>query len=71
MLRPREILLKAIDSIKDELKEQLQKLREENRLVEEQRLEQRTRFDLEMIQEIGYCNGIENYSRYLSGRAPW
>ncbi|MEM7401259.1 MAG: excinuclease ABC subunit UvrB [Pseudomonadota bacterium] len=67
---PREILLKAIDSIKEELKEQLKKLRDENRLVEEQRLEQRTRFDLEMIQEIGYCNGIENYSRYLSGRAP-
>ena len=67
---PREILLKAIDSIKEELKEQLQKMRDENRLVEEQRLEQRTRFDLEMIQEIGYCNGIENYSRYLSGRAP-
>ena len=65
---PREILLKAIESIKEELKEQLQKMRDENRLVEEQRLEQRTRFDLEMIQEIGYCNGIENYSRYLSGR---
>ncbi len=66
---PREILLKAIDQIKDELKDRLKVLRDENRLVEEQRLEQRTRFDLEMIQEIGYCNGIENYSRYLSGRA--
>jgi len=66
---PREILLNAIDQIKDELKDHLKVLKEENRLVEEQRLEQRTRFDLEMIQEIGYCNGIENYSRYLSGRA--
>jgi excinuclease ABC subunit B len=66
---PREILLNAVEQIKDELKERLQVLRDENRLVEEQRLEQRTRFDLEMIQEIGYCNGIENYSRYLSGRA--
>jgi len=67
---PREILLNAVDQIKDELKDRLKVLKEENRLVEEQRLEQRTRFDLEMIQEIGYCNGIENYSRYLSGRAP-
>ena len=66
---PREILLKAIDQIKEELKDRLKVLRDENRLVEEQRLEQRTRFDLEMIQEIGYCNGIENYSRYLSGRS--
>ncbi len=65
---PREILLNAIEQIKLELKERLQVLRDANRLVEEQRLEQRTRFDLEMIQEIGYCNGIENYSRYLSGR---
>ena len=67
---PREILLNAIDQIKDELKDRLKELKEKNLLVEEQRLEQRTRFDLEMIQEIGYCNGIENYSRYLSGRAP-
>ena len=67
---PREILLNAVDQIKDELKDRLKTLKDENRLVEEQRLEQRTRFDLEMIQEIGYCNGIENYSRYLSGRAP-
>ena len=66
---PREILLNAIEQIKEELKERLQILRDANRLVEEQRLEQRTRFDLEMIQEIGYCAGIENYSRYLSGRA--
>jgi excinuclease ABC subunit B len=67
---PREILLNSVDQIKDELKDRLKVLKKENRLVEEQRLEQRTRFDLEMIQEIGYCNGIENYSRYLSGRAP-
>ncbi len=67
---PREVLLNAIDQIKDELKDRLKVLKDENHLVEEQRLEQRTRFDLEMIQEIGYCNGIENYSRYLSGRAP-
>ena len=66
---PREILLSAIEQIKEELKHRLQVLRDANRLVEEQRLEQRTRFDLEMIQEIGYCAGIENYSRYLSGRA--
>ena len=66
---PREILLNAVDQIKDELKDRLTFLKKENKLVEEQRLEQRTRFDLEMIQEIGYCNGIENYSRYLSGRA--
>ncbi len=66
---PREILLNAIDQIKDELKDRLKVLQDGNHLVEEQRLEQRTRFDLEMIQEIGYCNGIENYSRYLSGRA--
>ena len=66
---PREILLNAVDQIKDELKDRLALLKEESKLVEEQRLEQRTRFDLEMIQEIGYCNGIENYSRYLSGRA--
>lgn len=67
---PREILLNAVDQIKDELKDRLKELKEKNLLVEEQRLDQRTRFDLEMIQEIGYCNGIENYSRYLSGRAP-
>ncbi len=67
---PRETLLEAVDQIRDELKERLDFLRQENRLVEAQRLEQRTQFDLEMILEIGYCNGIENYSRYLSGRAP-
>ncbi len=67
---PRETLLEAVDHIRDELKERLEFLRKEDRLVEAQRLEQRTLFDLEMILEIGYCNGIENYSRYLSGRAP-
>ena len=65
---PRETVLAAIDEIKDELKERLTFLYEENRLVEAQRLEQRTRFDLEMMVEVGYCSGIENYSRYLSGR---
>ena len=65
---PREIILATLDSIKDELKERLDYLNKNNRLVEAQRLEQRTRFDLEMIQELGYCTGIENYSRYLSGR---
>ncbi|MEO4048239.1 excinuclease ABC subunit UvrB [Pseudomonas sp. CAU 1711] len=67
---PRETLLEAVEHIKVELKERLDYLRGNNKLVEAQRLEQRTRFDLEMILELGYCNGIENYSRYLSGRAP-
>lgn len=65
---PRETLLGTLDDIKIELKERLEQLRSNNRLVEAQRLEQRTKFDLEMIQELGYCTGIENYSRYLSGR---
>ncbi len=65
---PRDTLLNALDSIKLELRERLEFLHANNRLVEAQRLEQRTKFDLEMIQELGYCNGIENYSRYLSGR---
>jgi len=67
---PREKLLEAVENIKVELKERLEYLRTNNKLVEAQRLEQRTRFDLEMILELGYCNGIENYSRYLSGRGP-
>ncbi|MDY0006710.1 MAG: excinuclease ABC subunit UvrB [Spongiibacteraceae bacterium] len=67
---PRENLLKAVDLIEEELVERLAHLRAEDRLVEAQRLEQRTRYDIEMIRELGYCNGIENYSRYLSGRAP-
>ncbi|MBD2859181.1 excinuclease ABC subunit UvrB [Spongiibacter sp. KMU-158] len=67
---PRETLLKAVDFIEEELKERLEHLRSNDLLVEAQRLEQRTRYDLEMIRELGYCNGIENYSRYLSGRDP-
>jgi excinuclease ABC subunit B len=66
---PRETLLAAVDQIRVDLGEQLTRLRSANKLVEAQRLEQRTRFDLEMILEVGYCNGIENYSRYLSGRS--
>ncbi|MCP3662787.1 MAG: excinuclease ABC subunit B [Gammaproteobacteria bacterium] len=65
---PRETLLAAVDQIKDELKERLEVLRYANKLVEAQRLEQRVKFDVEMILELGYCSGIENYSRYLSGR---
>jgi excinuclease ABC subunit B len=65
---PRETLVGAIEKIKVELQERLDYLRGANKLVEAQRLEQRTRFDLEMMLELGYCNGIENYSRYLSGR---
>ena len=66
---PRDQLLRAVEQIKTELDGQLKTLEAENKLLEAQRLAQRTRFDLEMIQELGYCNGIENYSRYLSGRA--
>ncbi|MCK5876991.1 MAG: excinuclease ABC subunit UvrB [Candidatus Marithrix sp.] len=65
---PRHVLLKALDSIKQELQVSLKKLYKKHKLVEAQRLEQRTMFDLEMITEIGYCSGIENYSRYLSQR---
>jgi len=67
---PRETLLAAIDEIRADLDVRLKELRDANKLVEEQRLAQRTRFDIEMILEIGYCTGIENYSRYLSGRKP-
>jgi len=67
---PREKILSVIDDIKDELQDRLGYLTRHNKLVEAQRLEQRTRFDLEMILELGYCQGIENYSRYLSGREP-
>jgi excinuclease ABC subunit B len=66
---PRETLLNAVGQIQDELRQRLDELRRQDKLVEAQRLETRTRFDLEMIQEVGYCAGIENYSRYLSGRA--
>ena len=64
----RDTVVGAIDQIKVELKERLEQLRTANKLVEAQRLEERTRFDIEMMQEMGYCSGIENYSRYLSGR---
>ena len=67
---PRERVLEAIEAIKEELIDRLVVLRAENRLVEAQRLEQRTRFDIEMMTEIGHCKGIENYSRFLSGRRP-
>ena len=67
---PRETVLRAIETIKAELRERLDFFRKENKLVEEQRLEQRTRFDLEMMQEIGFTKGIENYSRHLSGGKP-
>jgi excinuclease ABC subunit B len=67
---PRETMEAAIDRIREEMDDRLRHLRKEDRLVEAQRLEQRTRYDLEMIKELGYCNGIENYSRYLSGRNP-
>ncbi len=67
---PRNVIEDAIDKIKSELRERLGELRDNNKLVEAQRLEQRTMFDIEMMRELGYCNGIENYSRYLSGRKP-
>ncbi|MCW8956010.1 MAG: excinuclease ABC subunit UvrB [Gammaproteobacteria bacterium] len=67
---PRSTIENAIDAIKQELRERLAELRDNNKLVEAQRLEQRTMYDIEMMRELGYCNGIENYSRYLSGRAP-
>lgn len=65
---PRQTVLDAVEHIKVELDGRLQQLRDNNRLVEAQRLEERTRYDIEMMLELGYCNGIENYSRYLSGR---
>jgi len=65
---PREIILAAVDEIKVELKDRVEEFREAGKLLEAQRVEQRTLFDIEMINEIGYCSGIENYSRYLSGR---
>ncbi|BFM11456.1 excinuclease ABC subunit UvrB [Simiduia litorea] len=67
---PRERVLEAVDQIKIDLAERLTHLRETNQLVAAERLEQRTRYDIEMMLELGYCNGIENYSRYLSGRDP-
>ena len=65
---PKDRLIRAVDEIRDELHDRLQYLKGSGKLLEAQRLEQRTRFDIEMIREVGYCNGIENYSRYLSGR---
>jgi excinuclease ABC subunit B len=65
---PRQTVLDAVEKIKAELAEQLTRLRDQSKLVEAQRLESRTRFDIEMLLELGYCNGIENYSRHLSGR---
>jgi excinuclease ABC subunit B len=65
---PREKILAAVDRIKIELKDRSAQLKENNKLVEEQRIVQRTQFDIEMMTELGYCSGIENYSRYLSGR---
>jgi excinuclease ABC subunit B len=67
---PRSTVLRAIESIKTELRDRLEFFRKENKLIEEQRLEQRTRFDLEMMAEIGFTKGIENYSRHLSGAMP-
>ena len=66
---PKATITKMIDQVKIELRERLQYFEKENKLVERQRLEQRTHFDIEMLNELGYCSGIENYSRYLSGRA--
>ena len=65
---PKDHLTRAIDTIKDELKDQLKFFKEQDKLLEAQRIEQRTRYDLEMMQQLGYTNGIENYSRHLSGR---
>jgi excinuclease ABC subunit B len=67
---PADRLTKAMTGIKDELRERLVELKAENKLVEEQRLQQRTLYDLEMLEQMGRCKGIENYSRHLSGRAP-
>ncbi len=67
---PKERLARAIVTIREELRERLDVLEREGKLLERQRLEQRTNFDLEMLKEVGYCHGIENYSRHLSGRAP-
>lgn len=67
---PRERVLEAVDKIKEELKERLEELHSLNKLVEAQRLQQRTQYDIEMLVELGYCNGIENYSRHLTTRNP-
>lgn len=67
---PREELMRAVDAIKDELRSRLDEFRTQGKLLEAERLEQRTRYDLEMMLELGFCSGIENYSRHLSGRQP-
>ncbi|MEI7291246.1 excinuclease ABC subunit UvrB [Paraburkholderia tropica] len=67
---PRETVLRAVETIKTELRDRLEFFHTEGKLVEAQRLEQRTRFDLEMLQELGFCKGIENYSRHFSGAMP-
>ncbi len=67
---PRATILRTVEQVQAELAGRLEELRAEGRLVEAQRLEQRTRYDIEMMQELGFCSGIENYSRYLAGRAP-
>jgi len=67
---PRETTLRAVDAIRIELRERIKFFQDAGKLVEAQRIEQRTRFDLEMLSELGFCKGIENYSRHLSGRAP-
>ncbi|MEJ0039859.1 MAG: excinuclease ABC subunit UvrB [Gammaproteobacteria bacterium] len=67
---PKEKVIGAVDHIREDLRERLRELRDGSKLLEAQRLEQRTMFDMEMMKEVGYCAGIENYSRYLSGRAP-
>jgi excinuclease ABC subunit B len=67
---PRATVLRAVETIKTELRERLEEFRQRGKLVEAQRLEQRTRFDLEMLSELGFCKGIENYTRHLSGAAP-
>ena len=67
---PRERLIGAVDQVREDLRQRLRELRDGGKLLEAQRLEQRTLFDMEMMKEVGYCAGIENYSRYLSGREP-
>lgn len=69
-MTPRERIVQAMEEIKIELADRRKVLLANNKLLEEQRLSQRTQFDLEMMNELGYCSGIENYSRYLSGRGP-
>lgn len=69
-MTPRDEIVRAMEGIKAELKERLDELYRDNKLVEAQRLQQRTLFDLEMLDQVGFCKGIENYSRHLTGLAP-